>query len=467
MGNPGDTGWLILLYMLADDDEMYAAALADIEEMQRVLTRAGSATYAYTKITVVAHMQRPEGRAQRFKLERGVKQAHDYVPEETRAFQFAKDVIGAAKYVDTFRLLVIWGHAIGLATSIEGAGQILAVRPLFGHINEPVMGPVKEPARLDVLGFDCCHMSTAEAMTFLRLAHNDSIRLVLAPQATIGRAGWRYDHLLEALLHHSGGKQAALPALALGEHVVEHVGSGPGAARSMSMLDVQHVLEGATKAPRLVPLLKDLVVSLEKAVSDPGSRYWVIDAFLRAAWSHVRQFIDLVDLCRHLAYRTPDVEVRTRAGHLLAFLTAGAAVASVPRTALIVRTRCSTPVALGGLSIYCPWPRATLTEQAEGHRNVEVDETAYRAGAINRVTGWGDLMFRPDLMLYAERRMMREYVDARLDEYGLGHDRRALGGPAAPLAGGEPKAGDKDAAFGSFPDPPPPPPGFMVRGYRR
>lgn len=215
-------------------------------------------------------------------------------------------------------------------------------------------------------------------------------------------------------------------------------------------------------ASTLVRRVKVLTALLQRAVNDPTSRYWVLDAFLRASWAHVRQLIDLADLCRHLAHRTPDLGVRVAAQRLLALLTVGRLVNDI-RIPLVLWSRCSTSAALSGLSIYCPWPRATLAQRAAGARDIEVDAEEYCCSTFSRATGWGQLMFRPDLMRYAERRAMREYVDARLEEYGLGEgSARAQATPEPAMAGGGPKASNKDASFGSFPGTQGPP-GVMRR----
>lgn len=465
MGNPGDTGWLILLYMLADDDEMYAAALADIEEMQRVLKRAGQLppNQLGCRIVVVAQIERPRGRAQRYQLERDRDATHAYARSYDNAFAFAKTTIETGQYEDAYRLLVVWGHALGPAASIERVDMADDVLMKISAIKDSTLRKVVGLPTIDIVGFDACHLGNAEIATSLRFAHGAALRLLLAPQAGIGRSGWHYDDLLHELLQHCEQRNHghALPPRELGFHVVEQVGTEPRAPRSLTLFDLGQVAI-AKDHGTLVARLEVLTTLLQRAVSDPTSRYWVLDAFLRATWSQVRQFIDLADLCRHLAHRTPHLGVRVAAQRLLALLTVGRLINDV-RIPLVLWSRCATTAALSGLSIYCPWPRATLAEQAAGGRNVEMDEGTYRDSDFNKATGWGDLMFRPDLMRYAERRMMREYVDARLDEYGLGHDRRALGGALAPLAGGEPKAGDKDAAFGSFPGPPPPP----APDYRR
>src|SRR6185436_3680791 len=81
----------------------------------------------------------------------------------------------------------------------------------------------------------------------------------------------------------------------------------------------------------------------------------------------VRQFLDLPDLCRRLAAQGPSADVRGRARELLVEICRSMLLDSVDITGH----------GLGGISIYCPWPRATEGEVWAGARNVELDPANY------------------------------------------------------------------------------------------
>lgn len=131
---------------------------------------------------------------------------------------------------------------------------------------------------------------------------------------------------------------------------------------------------------------------LSEASFDHDERQRIITAFRAAAYVRVRQFLDLRDLARQVHETCRHRLLQLVALHLLTELAPrrdGFVVAH--RTAL----RLEDKLRLGGVTVYCPWFKASGDGPFGPAFDVTIDHRRYRALRLPDVTGWSDFVFGP------------------------------------------------------------------------
>jgi Clostripain family len=416
---PTKRPWLVMLYMSADAANLQAPLLSEMKELLRPIRERKGQESLY----VVAQVETAGGVLKRYDLSTG--RARWVATGDIAGFEdfvaFAR-ALGPAEQ----EALVFWGHSAGVGNVMQAPrlpGEVAAdVRQRMGMPDSflgsigmtiidplPPKPPVIQPAPhvplpedpaacdrpemkpVDILGFDSCYLASAE----VTLQFCPYGRLMLASENSISLTGWQFDVMVEAIL-----ADPKVKAQALAETMVRAVGITRNSPFTLSLFDL-------SGAPKVAECLERLVHRLTEALDGkaPGrpsvlpfeARLWVIDAFHQALSTKVRQFLDLPDLCRRLAAVGPGREVRQAARALLTELGV-----------MLVDSVDITGTSLGGISIYCPWPRATEGEVYQGARNVEMDPHRYPAYELSRRTGWSRILARPELVLDAERRAARE-----------------------------------------------------------
>jgi hypothetical protein len=437
----------------------------DLDELSRPLKEMGDK--AAMRVDVVVQIDTPTGVSKRFKLTRRgpvVLEVCTTDPANT-----LRSFVESTVEDDDPRscALVIWGHSTGISQGVQRSPSRLdraaphpagLARRTGGSGHSPVgmaragsvwtqIAALPKRKKLDLVGFDACYMAGAEIAYELR----EHVDFLLAPQAGIGLEGWHYDLLLDRIV---ADDPKAISPEDLGRAVVQQVGLTNSSPQALTLLDLRRVEE-------LVGPLRDLTTALASAYDapnrEPQMRKWILDAFSDATWVGVRQFLDLVDLCRLLASRIPDREVRTRALAVIAVLSKSPGLITDHLSAL--------EIPLCGLSLYCPWPRATDRLLAIGVANVQVDKREYVGDdydakrfpgvALSKDTGWGELVFDDRRLQEAERRWVRQEVRDQAVAFSVAAEAAKAGGHAR---GDEPKPagrGDEPKPAGRGDEPKP------------
>src|SRR5262249_26112743 len=149
----------------------------------------------------------------------------------------------------------------------------------------------------------------------------------------------------------------------LGVALVAQVGLAASSPQALSLLDLEHATCLASRIEALTAAVRQAYTARYR---ESQMRRFILEAFDRAAWAGVRQFLDIGDLCRMLASRVPDPHVRAAARAVLGELEMAEKIGrdgngfDVFGTSGLVADHFSVlDVPLCGLSIYCPWPRAS------------------------------------------------------------------------------------------------------------
>ncbi len=301
-------------------------------------------------------------------------------------------------------LLVLMGHAQGVASAISTAGSPhysvvgasgFGYNPISGDVlsasdialairsAKASVGGMRSP-KLDLLAFDSCYMSAAEAAFELR----GTADYLLASQSALPLAGFDYTAL--------GNAFAFGPASAIdvARALLEQTGTQPDAPTTLTLINLHEDVQTA-----FARLLADLASALQaelglSAVNRTANRAeWVRirAAFENAAWHRVRQFIDLPDLCTLLMRYCRSRAIRTAAHALLNLLETRKPALDEARPrgvadnyltheaqSLIIDTRSAPPWSFGGLSIFCAWLLPTPEEAQAGAWNAALGQRAYR-----------------------------------------------------------------------------------------
>jgi Clostripain family len=445
--------WLLMVHMLESAPNLQEPLRLDLEELGRPLKEMGKK--AAEKVDVVVQVDTATGVSKRFALTSEGPQA--LALGATHPATTLKEFVESTVQKNEGRrtALVVWGHSSGINHGVQrsvadprrpGTAGLARAGSVWTQIAE-----LQLSRRLDLVGFDACYMAGAEIAYELR----EQVHVLLAPQAGIGLQGWHYDLLLDHIVAHEDG---AIGAVELGRVVVQQVGLSPSSPQSLSLLNLDHV--GEITGP-LRHLTEALARAYDEPHREPLMRKWILDSFCEAAWAGVRQFLDLADLCRILASGIPDREIRREALAVIAAL-------SNPN-GLIADHLCAFDLPLCGLSLYCPWPRATGRLLDTGIANAQVDEREYVGDpaaadrfpglAWSMATDWGPFVFEPRRLQEAERRWIRheafDQAEARAQDavvWGRGDE------PKPAKRGDEPKPagrGDEPKPAGRGDEPKP------------
>lgn len=437
--------WRLLVHMLASAPNLQEPLGLDLEELARPLEQMGAAADV---VEVHVQVDTATGVSKRFQLN-GTNPTPPHA-FKTRPERTVRDFVRATAGDGAYTALVVWGHASGIG---RGVGRSY---PSIGHAMGAPNGPSHSPGhgerrrssttspadrspvnqvaqagsvwtqladpevpKLDLVGFDACYMSCIEVAYELR----DNASYLIAPQPGIGLEGWHYDLFLDQIIAGTpvrGGREAITPR-DLGLALVGQVGLAGNSPQALTLLDLDRIQD-------VVNGIKALTSALHRAYEAPfresQMRRLIFDAFNQASWAGVRQFLDLGDLCRALASRIPDRPTRIAALDVLSKISpASQNGKALDTSGLVVDHLSVTDEPLSGVSIYCPWPRASRAELAAGVTDIDVDPREYQGATppkgaqlpvrnyrglrFSRDTAWGEFVFDPERLQEAEDRRAR------------------------------------------------------------
>jgi hypothetical protein len=253
-----------------------------------------------------------------------------------------------------YSMLVVWGHAydfaIGREQTTDGLIDPLDFAELYRVLERLQLKFGAPEAKLDVLGFDACDLSTVEMAFQLE----PFTRYLLASQIGIPLPGWPYDRILDRLRYSFG--ELMTPA-EFGPYVVRRYCESYSTEQrtvSLTMLDLD-------RARELTKLIELLSLTLGSTVGDPDNRDRVLRLFLASQTAPGKPFVDLVDLCFNLMRSNNDALLTQVAKAVGDFLLSprpplvGDSDMGVGRPFIVEHGRNSCETArLNGVSVYAP-----------------------------------------------------------------------------------------------------------------
>lgn len=284
-------------------------------------------------------------------------------PVALRAFlDWAAENFPAERY-----MLVLWGHSYGLrfgrddrdALTVHRLGRTLKTFKRRRH-----------GRNLDILGFNSCTMSCAEAAYEL----SGAVDWMIAPQGDMPFAGWPYQTMLDQMR-----SNPSIQPVRLGSSVVRHF------VKSYQRRHVALTLLDLRRGARLKTAIAELTAALDRASRRGKHRPDIENAFRNAAsCKRVRPLIDLVDLCGHLKAVRGDRRLRraaVKAMELVRVRSHGLVRAHASRGRTLER--------LHGVGIYA----AHVTDKADW-RTLNMRTDHYKGLELNQVTRWDTLAQR-------------------------------------------------------------------------
>ncbi|HZM92579.1 MAG TPA: clostripain-related cysteine peptidase [Vicinamibacterales bacterium] len=209
-------------------------------------------------------------------------------------------------------LLVLWGHAydfaIGRTPTTDGTIDALDFTELT-RVLERLQLQFGADAKLDILGFDACDLTTVEMACQLE----PFAKYLLGSQIGIPLPGWPYDRILDRLRRPYG---RLMGATEFGSYIVrrfcESYGAESGTA-SLTLLDLN-------RAEELKATADVLAETLTEAIRDPGVRDQICALFNMSQTARGKPFVDVADLCLGLMRNSDDamvIEAARALGNLL------------------------------------------------------------------------------------------------------------------------------------------------------
>ncbi len=261
-------------------------------------------------------------------------------------------------------MLVLWGHSYGLrfghddrdAIQIDDLAKVLRT-----------FKRRRGDRRLDVLGFNSCTMSYAEAVYELR----DGVDFMIAPQAAMPLAGWPYQTILAKI-----SKRPSIRPAELGAAIVRDVvRSYKRRHVAMTMLDLRQGHTIGSGVGRLAAALA--------RANRRRERRREIDAAFQETTSYkgVRPLVDLADLCANLEKHSRDRRVRRAA--------VGARQQLRARPGGLIRAHASRGRSLKrlhGIGIY-----ARHVTGWDDWRSLRIGTDRYKNLDLNKLTQWGQV----------------------------------------------------------------------------
>lgn len=373
-------------------------------------------------------------------------------------------------------LLILWGHSQGIAAALSqpgspafamvGAGGF-GFDPLYGdaltlpEIRQAIVEGLrcKQHAdhRVQILSFDSCFMSAAEAAVELQEpSPQDPLRvdLLLAAQTAILLDGLDYSRLADVFVPDN-----CVEPVDLGLRILSQAAYGTDSPTSLSLIRL-HPRPASGAQPveafshRFEQRFKKLVEELRRVLAIPvgsagaavlASRFtlasanraeWlrIRDAFEAATWNRVRQFVDLADLCRRLTNNSRDKDLRAAAWRVLLELQTEAPDANQNQMNpndkwFLIDVRTAHPYILSGISVYCPWLHPTPAETRDGAWNAVVSLEDYQRLRFSQSTGWGTFLEEAKVLLEEAR---QRSINAELEDLRRAIDLAAKGQTDAP-----------------------------------
>jgi hypothetical protein len=374
-------------------------------------------------------------------------------------------------------LFVLWGHSQGIANALSqpgspafamvGAGGF-GFDPLYGDaltlsqircaIIEGLKCQTHPEHRLQILSFDSCFMSAAEAAIELQEqatvlpvpcgGERLRVDLLLAAQTAILLDGLDYSRLADVFVPDN-----CVEPVDLGLRILDQAAYGSDSPTSLSLLRLHpRPASGPQQQEafscRFEGKFKGLVDELRRVlaiprtntgatnprlVTSPANRAeWlrIRDAFESATWHRVRQFLDLADLCRRLLNNSRDTGLRAAAWRVLEELRTDVPDVTQDMHSLfdkqfLIDVRTAHPHILSGISVYCPWLHPTPEETRDGAWNAVVSLEDYQELRFSLSTGWGELLYDAKVLLEEarQRSINAEFEDLRraIDLAAKGH----------------------------------------------
>jgi hypothetical protein len=358
--------WTVMVY-LAGDNNLDAAALADLAEMKKVGSTA--------EVDVVAELDRQGGGVgtKRYHLQKGTPLTKDAVEDlgetDTGDPAVLKSFIqwGIQNYPAEKYMVVLWNHGAGwddtdiYRTARSGMGlgirrrdQVVAKgdnggeisvrrvrtvadkplrRALFKTTIEAAIRPGPQPRAIafddtskdfldnietkkvlsavtkklgrpiDILGMDACLMSMAEVAYQIR----DSVRVTVGSEEVEPGDGWPYDKILKEL-----AAKPEMTAEELGVVIVK---------KYLASYDAEsNVTQAAcdlSKCDRLAGTMDRLAEALTPGFSDPAIRAAIFESRDQAQSYEVEDYIDLYNFCDLLQQKVGSGAVQKAANDVM------------------------------------------------------------------------------------------------------------------------------------------------------
>lgn len=280
-------------------------------------------------------------------------------------------------------ILVLWGHAYDFAIGRErtrtgtiDALDFAELSDILKHLQRRFGSP---DAKLDILAFDACDLSTVELACQLEpFAH-----YLLGSQIGIPIPGWPYDRILDRLRNPKG--ELMFPA-ELGSYAVRRFCESypPTRPVSLTLLDLN-------RAPELFAHTEVLAMQLARALEDPDSLDALAQLFWRSQTDEDRPYVDVADLCLSLEREGESALVIEAARALGDFLIGpnpplvGQSAGGGGRPFVAEHGRNAGHTArLNGISIYAPHVAPDIDFEAARH--------LYQNFAFAQETRWSELV---------------------------------------------------------------------------
>jgi hypothetical protein len=426
--------WRVIVYMSADADNLQRPLQADLAELARPLREMPA---EQSRPYVIVEIETPSGLHKRCDITDGtvVWLRATPAPENPliSLIAFARE-----RWPNAIQdALVLWGHSAGAGTSLKvpemlwsgperasrnlaqlaqvtrhlGAGfkQLYGVniRDALFELKPVLQRPGQESAAIHppigLILADTCFLGGLEWALGLRKLGD----WMLAAQGSIAFESMPLDVLIEALI-----ADPAIKPRQLGRRLVDQIDVFRKSPAALALYDLRRAVAVRRALYRLLETLERAQAGNAKSIAG-----WPINGYapkLRlseivqaCAWTMVRQFIDLTDLANRLASQGTGHEMRDAARALLGALSR-----------LVVDRATKGAAPLGGVSIFCPWVRATDREVAAGARNLDLDDVVYARFDLRK---WRKFVFAPQRLQDAQqrnlRREMRENVRTLRNEY--------------------------------------------------
>jgi Clostripain family len=217
-------------------------------------------------------------------------------------------------------------------------------------------------AKLDILGFDACDLSTVEMACQLQ----PFAKYLLGSQIGIPIPGWPYNRILDRLRKPFG---SLMNPVEFGSYIVRRYCEEYGAdSRTvyLTLLDLD-------RAPELIVQAEILALMLASTISDPDARDRISYLFSESQTAPGKPYVDVADLCLNLARKSDDLSIVEAARALGDFL-----ISPVPSVDELVPggekpfvvehgRNAGQTARLNGISIYAPHVAATNDFDAVRH----------------------------------------------------------------------------------------------------
>jgi len=239
-------------------------------------------------------------------------------PKRGRALEhFIRTSLMAAQHSaanpNHYSMLVLWGHAydfaIGRAQTTDGMIDPLDFAELYRVLERLQLQVGVPDAKLDILGFDACDLSTVEMAYQLE----PFASYLLSSEIGIPIPGWPYADILERLRYPFG---SLMNAAEFGSYIVRRYCESYSREHrtvSLTMLDL-------SRAQELAKLAGFLALTIFSAIADPDVRNRIASLFVQSQTQPRKPFVDVATLCLNLVRRSGDPLIAETAGALGDFL---------------------------------------------------------------------------------------------------------------------------------------------------